>query len=212
MTKFLIKKQLTRLRRIIQNPKDFYYTILNDSQEKFDYLLVIHESQELGASILTLNIANELVKRGNSVCIVSRQFGKMNKKYNQVASLRIALSKKSYKKICKKVCENGCQKALMITASTGDLVNITKKCGFEVVSMVHELNPVIRMLHLEKAIKEMLMHSDKVLFSTTIARDQILNICGIENAHNIFVRPQGTYFKKPSEEIIQKQKNSCGNR
>lgn len=206
MTKFLIKKQFTKLRRIIQNPKDFHYIILNDSQEKFDFLLVIHESQELGASILTLNIAKELVKRRNSVCIISRQFGKMNDKYSQVASLRIALSKRSYKKICKKVYENGCQKALMITASTGDLVDITKKCGFEVVSMIHELNPVIRMLHLEKAIKEMLTYSDKVLFSTTIARDQILNLCGIKNAHNIFVRPQGTYFKKPSAELF-KNKN-----
>lgn len=205
MIKFLIKKHLTKLRRIIQTPKDFRYVFSNARQETVDYLLVIHESQELGASILTLHIAEELVHRGYAVCIISRQFGRMNDKYNQVTSLKVALTKKSYKSICKKIYSYGCRKALMITASTGDLVDITKSCGFEVVSMIHELEPVIQMLHLEKATKDMLTHSDKVLFSTTIARDQILNLCGVTNTDNIFVRPQGTYFKKPSQEIIQKQ-------
>lgn len=36
--------------------------------------------------------------------------------------------------------------------------------------MIHELEQVIKMLHLEDATRDMLVYSDKILFSTTIAK------------------------------------------
>lgn len=204
--KYQYKKQLTKIKRIIQNPGNIKYLSKNKKINQSGILLVIHESQELGASILALHIAEELVKNGIGVYIVSRQFGVMNDKYSCVAPTQIALTRGSYERICKFLYGKGFRKALMITASTGDLVRITKKCGFNVVSMIHELGQVVRMLHLEDATKEMLEFSDKVLFSTSIAKEQILNVCGVGDNDKILIKPQGTYFNKPSTQEIEEQK------
>ena len=203
---YVCKKSLTKIKRIIQNPKDIKFLIPNKKVDAPGILMVIHESQELGASILALHISQELIKSGISVYIVSRQFGKMNEKYNQIAPFQIALSTEAYRKICKRQYEKGVRKALLITASTGDFAKITKECGYEVVSMIHELDQAIRMLHLENATKELLEYSDKVLFSTTVAKNQILKLCGAVDSNKIFVKPQGIYFEKPSNQEIEKQK------
>ena len=70
--KYQYKKQLTKIKRIIQNPGNIKYLSKNKKINESGILLVIHESQELGASILALHIAEELVKNGIEVYIVSR--------------------------------------------------------------------------------------------------------------------------------------------
>ena len=203
---YSIKKVLTRIRRIIQNPKDCKLLIAPKRISPDGILIVIHESQELGASLLALHTAEEMIRQGKNVYIVSRQFGKLNTEYQKIAPTQIALSKSKYQRICRMLYKNGYNKALMVTASTGDLVKTTKECGFEVVSMIHELGQVIEMLHLEKATNEMLACSDKVLFSTSIAKKQILELCDFQDSEKIVIRPQGIYYKKPSEKIILEQK------
>lgn len=204
--KYKYKKQLTIINRILQNPGDFKYLRKNKKMKQSGLLLVIHESQDLGASILALHIAEELKLQGVDVYIVSRQFGIMNEKYNRVAPFQIALTRKSYEAICRDLYKNGYRKALIITASNGDLVQITKKCGYNVVSMIHELEQVISMLNLENETKDMLLYSDKILFSTSIAKNQILKLCNVSDSEKIFIRPQGTYLKKPSLEEIKRQR------
>lgn len=206
--KYKYKKQLTKIKRIVQNPGDFKYLIGNKKVKQAGILLVIHESQELGASILALHIAEELKHQGVDAYIVSRQFGVMNEKYNKVAPLQIALTTRSYEGICHNLYKKGYRKALIITASNGDLVKLTKKCGFKVVSMIHELEPVIRMLHLEDATKDMLVYSDKVLFSTSIAKKQILSLCNVCDSTKICIKPQGTYLEKPCPEEIARQREN----
>lgn len=203
---YSIKKVLTRIRRIIQNPKDCKLLIAPKRISPDGILIVIHESQELGASLLALHTAEEMIRQGKNVYIVSRQFGKLNTEYQKIAPTQIALSKSKYQRICRMLYKSGYNKALMVTASTGDLVKTTKECGFEVVSMIHELGQVIEMLHLEKATNEMLACSDKVLFSTSIAKKQILELCDFQDSEKIVIRPQGIYYKKPSEKIILEQK------
>lgn len=205
---YLIKRELTKIRRIVQNPKDFRLLRPNKSLNPNGVLIVIHESQELGASLLAFHIAEEMIKQGNSVYIISRQFGKLNEKYSRIAPTQIALSIKAYQKICKYLTANGYRRALLITASTGELVKVTKKSGFKVVSMIHELKEVIEMLHLENATKEMLENSDKVLFSTTLAKNPILKMLEINDNSKILIKPQGIYFSKPTEEEIENQKQT----
>ncbi len=210
--KYEYKKKLTKIKRIMQNQGDLKYLKFNYKIDGPGLMLVIHESQELGASILALHIAEELIRRGVKVYIVSRQFGVMNDKYNAVAPTQIALTKISYKNICRKLFEKGFRRALMITASTGDLVKITQTCGFKVISMIHELNQVIKMLHLEDNVHEMIEYSDKIVFSTSIAKRQILDLCGINDSEKIVIKPQGIYFNKPSADIIKMQSEELINR
>ncbi len=206
-----IKKGLTRIKRIIQNPHDAKFLFANKSVMPSGVLLVIHESQELGASILTLRIAEEMINQGEHVYLVSRQFGRMNERYSKIAPVQIALTSRKYREICRHLYKKGYRKALMITASTGNLVKDTKECGYEVAAMIHELDQVITMLHLEKATKEMLEYSDKVIFSTSVAKKQILNLCGYKDNEKFFIKPQGTYFRKPSEnEVIQQKEKILG--
>lgn len=202
----IIKKEITRVRRIIQNPSDWKFLFQNKKIGKSGILLVIHESQELGASILALHITKELTNLGIDVYVISKHFGKMNKRYNEIAPVQVVYSLKSYKSILGRLYKRGFRRALFITAATGDLVRIAKEYGYEIISMIHELLPVIKMLHLENATKEMLDYSDKIIFSTSIAKKQILDFYNFVNYEKIFVKPQGTYFIKPSEVEIAEQK------
>ena len=200
---YQVRRFITKIKRILQNLDNFKYLKFHNQISGDGILLVIHESQKLGASILTLHIAEELNKLGINTYIVSRQFGVMNNEYSKVTHTQIALTKNKYKKICKKLHNNYYyKKALLITACNGDLTNITKKSGFTVVSMIHELDEVIKLLHIEKETKEMLQYSDRILFSTSIAKNQILNLLEVEDSQKIFVKPQGTYFAKPLKSEI----------
>lgn len=201
-----LKKFLTTVRRAISNSQDIKRLCFDNNVQPGGVLIVIHESQELGASLLALRIASEMVQQGSNIYIVSRQFGRLNKEYSKIAPTQIVLFHRAYAQVCKKLSKKGYTRALLITAATGDLTKITKCAGFETISMIHELDKVIEMLHLEKATKEMLKYSDKVIFSTTFSKNPILKLLGEGDKKKFYVKPQGTYFIKPSDTEMERQR------
>ncbi|MBT8954737.1 glycosyltransferase family 4 protein, partial [Lactobacillus delbrueckii subsp. bulgaricus] len=125
-----VKKKLTKLRYAVENPLDVRYLKFIKPQRGNGIVVVIHESNQLGASLLALHTAEELVAQGESVYIISRQFGQLNKKYATVAPLQIALTDRQFAVILTKLKQNyGFKRLLMITAAVGDLTKIGHDLG-----------------------------------------------------------------------------------
>lgn len=202
-----VKKKITKLRYAVENPLDVRYLKFTKPQRGNGIVVVIHESNQLGASLLALHTAEELVAQGESVYIISRQFGQLDKKYATVAPLQIALTDRQFAVILTKLKQNyGFKRLLMITAAVGDLTKIGHDLGYSVVSEIHELASVIEVLKLQDATKQMLRYSDKVVFSTSIAKNEVLDLLHEQDKSKICIRPQGIYFKKADKNTIENSK------
>lgn len=191
----------------MESPSDIKYLKFSKPRKCNGIVVVIHESNPLGASLLALHTAEELVSQGESVYIISRQFGQLNKKYAAVAPLQIALTDKEYAAILTKLKQSyGFKRLLMITAAVGDLTKIGHDLGYSIVSEIHELASVIDFLKLQNATKQMLRYSDKVIFSTSIAKNEVLDLLHEQDSSKICIRPQGIYFEKADKNIIENNK------
>lgn len=184
-------------------PKDIKFIFFRKKIKTDGIVLVIHESNRLGASLLLLHTAEELVKHNKNVYIISLQFGELNKEYNKIAPVQIIFSKFRFKITLRKLKKQyGYKKILMITAATGDFVKSANDLDYQIISEIHELPFVIKSLGLINATKSMLIYSDNVIFSTEFAKEEILNLTNNKDSSKFVVRPQGTYFKKPVAEKI----------
>ena len=85
---------------IIENPSDWKYTMdIEPIRTQKGIVILSHESNRLGASLLAENIAKEMKRQGKDICILSRQFGELNDEYAQIAPLQVFLSKRKLNKI-----------------------------------------------------------------------------------------------------------------
>lgn len=207
LNKVRVKKMIGRLRNIINNPFDWKYLFFNRKVSKDGIIIVIHESNYLGASLLALNTAKELKKKGYNVYIITLQFGELNKEYSKIAPTQIIFSKSKFKRtlmILKK--QYNFSRILMISAAVGGYTKIAAELNYFVVSEIHELPSVIDLLDLKRETKEMIRYSDKVLFSTISAKKAVLKHLGFNDENKVLVKPQGVYLNKPSESVIKIEK------
>lgn len=203
MNKIFLKRIFNRFKNILMFPKDIKFIFFRRKIKTDGIVLVIHESNRLGASLLLLHTAEELVKHNKNVYIISLQFGELNKEYNKIAPVQIIFSKFRFKRTLRKLKKQyGYKKILMITAAVGDFVKSANDLDYQIISEIHELPFVIKSLGLINATKSILIYSDNVIFSTEFAKEEILNLTNTKDSSKFVVRPQGTYFKKPVAEKI----------
>lgn len=208
LSNLVIKRIGNRIKNIVHNPTDARFCLFNKKVKPNGIVIVIHESNRLGASLLALHTAEELVKQGENVYIISLQFGELNEEYAKVAPLQIIFSKNKFRNTLKKLKDNyGYNRILMITAAVGEFTKEAKELNFMVISEIHELASVIEQLGLQNATNQMLTYSDKIIFSTSQARDEIVRLFGNNcDTKKIYVIPQGTYYKKPTLTVIKSEK------
>ena len=84
----------------------------------------------------------------------------------------------------------GARIALCNTSVVGDTVELLKRAGFTVVSMIHELPGLIGQYGLETSISSIARHADRVVFPARIVRDPFIELTGMP-LEKAVVRPQG---------------------
>lgn len=190
-------------KNIFHNPFDIKYLKFPKNVKKNGIIIVIHESNRLGASLLVERIAEEMIRQGENVFIITKQFGELNNEYIRIAPTEIVFSKNSFKKVILKLKnEYEYKRILMVTVSVGDLTKVAHDCGYKIVSTIHELAYVVQYLHKEEMTKEMLEYSNYTVFSTNIAKNEVLNLLNYYDDSNVLVKPQGVYYQKPNEKVI----------
>ncbi|MGM9908382.1 glycosyltransferase family 4 protein [Limosilactobacillus vaginalis] len=199
-----VKRIVGRIKNIIRYPSDYKFLKFNSGRVKQDgIVLVIHESNRLGASLLLLHTAEELKRRGENIYIITFQFGELNREYSMIAPTQIVFSKANFRNTLKKLeHEYGYNKALMVTSAVGEYVKIAHELDYQIISEIHELPVVIRQLGLESAVRQMILYSDKIIFPTLSAKKEVLSYVNLFPKNKIYVKKQGIYFKKPNTQVL----------
>lgn len=194
------------VKKMLYNPDNFFSVAFDKRAERNGIILVTHEALALGASILLLNIAKSLVAQGERVYIISLNFGELMREYRKVAPTQLCLTRAALNSTIEKLAvEYGYSRILVNTAVSAKCVPIAKKWGYEVVSLIHELGYVVEIMNVVNDTKIMIEESDVTVFSTSIAKDEVLKMTNPSKGRCL-IRPQGIYLNKPSDEIIIKNR------
>lgn len=204
----VFKRILGRIKNIIKYPSNFKMLSFNSRRvQKNGIVLVIHESNRLGASLLLLHTAEELKRKGRHIYIISLQFGELNKEYSKIAPTQIVFSKLKFENTLKRLANQyGYSKALMVTSAVGKYVLPARKLNYQIISEIHELPAVIRQLGLKSAVRQMLLYSNKIIFPTLSAKNEILRYVNILPKSRIYIRQQGTYLDKPDANVLSSER------
>ncbi|MEQ2362940.1 glycosyltransferase [Faecalibacterium tardum] len=200
----VVRKILFRARLIVANPSNWkYLNALDLTPVQNGVIVLTHESNRLGASMLAENIAKEAKNQGSCIYILTRQFGELNQEYAQTAPLRIVFSKIKMKSVLKKLHTAGYNRLLANTVVNGDCIRIAKECGYTVVSLIHEMPKVIQQLQAESSLKELEKYSDCVVFPTKGMQKKITGqFCVTPNSWEI--KPQGIYLQDVDSNTLNK--------
>ena len=90
----------------------------------------------------------------------------------------------------------GFESAIANTVTVGECVEIMKESGFEIISLIHEMENVIRDGGWGKSLKLINEFADKIIFPSEIVKKDFLKFTTlVENKSSI--RPQGLFRKNP---------------
>lgn len=171
------------------------------------FILISHESNRKGASILVDSIAKELRDKGADVFIISRQFGELNKEYSRIVKLRVVFSKCTLLKTVHYLSQKGYNKVIVNTVMNGDIVPALNKEKLQVVSLIHETVTAIDMLLAQKELKNILEFSNVVCFPTNLLKQDIEKAYGFD-CSKVNILPQGLYLKTDDNNINCEKSNS----
>lgn len=208
----VLKKIIYNVKLILNNLNNYKYLKIKKSCGNNGIVLLVHESRRLGASILALNIAKELVSQGENVYIITKRFGELNSEFAKIAPIQVIWNTTKLKKTLNYLHnKHNFNKAIANTALMGSYAKIANEEGYKVISLIHELGPVIQQLHAEQETKYLLKCSSKVIFSTKIAKNEVLDLLHLKDNKKYLIKPQGVYYTKPSFNICRKEKNKLLN-
>ena len=178
------------------------YRALNNLEKhdnKIKILLVGHDAFKHGAQLLTLNIFKTLVQRfGFDVTCVLLDGGALVEDYQKVGKT-LVLDKSVDKKSLINDLKNkeGYNHAICNTIVVGAFVQDLSEAGLKVISLVHELETLIKEYNLEGAAKAIAKHAVKTVFASSFVQESFEKITGSLEDKAV-VKPQGIYQKLKS--------------
>lgn len=107
-------------------------------------LLITHNFERQGAPVLLLNIAKWLHNNGYHVVVASTKYGALIEDFEKYSTVLIQ-SQKSFVGCCQMLNSRyGYYKVICNTVVVGNLAQPLKQSGYTVVSMIHEMENLIR--------------------------------------------------------------------
>lgn len=169
---------------------------------------VSHDAGFYGAQLLILHIVQALkLQFGFQVTVVLLGDGPLRAEFEQAGEVvdftdppwrEPAKPKvlRARQRAIKRLYREGTRHAICNTSVSGNVVQMLKEEGFQVVVLVHELPNLIREFHLDSAVKAIGQWADHVVFPAAYVQDRFLPIAGLDPARSV-IRPQGLYRPNP---------------
>lgn len=169
-----------------------------EAQDDPPILVVTHDCRPNGAQLLTLEIARQLKFDGFDVAILALDGGKLQDEFASIGSLINARQADgaALQNFLDRLIARGARHAIISTVVSGSIVSELKDLGFRVLSLVHELPGVIRVLGQESNAEAIARLADKVVFPAEMVREQFEKIAAVESG-KVIVRHQGLLRKNP---------------
>ncbi len=165
--------------------------------EKLKILLVGHDAHPHGAQLLLLRLAETLTQQfGLEVAVILLGEGPLVGSYRSVTEVHVVdTSDASLAPVIEDLADRGFRLAIANTTVAGAALPILKSRGFVVVSLVHELPRLIQEYHLQREVKAIVQHADKVVFAAAPVAAGFQSLAEDFDAARAVIRPQGHYTR-----------------
>lgn len=172
-------------------------------------VLVAHDAHPHGAQYLILNMAKVLQEdMGFIVDMIVLGEGVLMDEYQKYANVyELAgcdLQSEEIASLVSNLFKQGTKSAIVNTTVSGLMVPVLKKCGFTVVSLIHELPQLIKDYGLQEHVNTIAEGADKIVFAASPVLDGFESFVALDR-EKIVLKPQGLYKKNSlqSSEQIQ---------
>ena len=160
-------------------------------------IYVTHDAFFSGAQLLSLNIVRQLQETfGYSVYVIvtSLSSGELLEQFKEAATdvLCIEADIINMTELEQWVRGSKIKKAMFNTVVTGNLLKVLSQCGVSCISMIHEMENVIRQRSCEGALQDIVGYAKKIVFPSNYAYESVSQVTNIPQ-ELIVLQPQGIY-------------------
>jgi len=173
------------------------YDILKKKSESKKLIVVSHDAYFHGAQFLALNIAQTLKEYFNyEIEILLCGEGGLIPEFEKVGVTHhlYKLSVEQQEVLLTQLYQNGFTKAIANTSVVGNLVEQLHNKSFEVLSLIHEMEAVIKQYGLEGSIDKIAKFAQTIIFPSEIVKQDFQKFVEL-NDNKTFLMPQGLFRK-----------------
>ena len=169
--------------------------LLSQTSSRKGIIYVSHDACYNGAQLLSLNIIEQLSKVYKyNVFVILINGGVLIDKFKQLASDFICLEEQidSSNSLIRWLENTQCNKAMCNTVITGDVLKLLSEHGVHCISMIHEMEQVIKQYHSENKLENIAKYADKIVYASNYVRKSADRICKVPD-EKVIIIPQGNY-------------------
>jgi glycosyltransferase involved in cell wall biosynthesis len=160
-------------------------------------IFVSHDAVRQGAQLLALNIIRQLKETFNyDVYLILKSSGNLLNEFKIVSKEVVCLDTLSNKDLEDWIKSINVKKAICNTVVTGDILHLLTICGVECISLIHEMENMIRRLSCEKIFITIINDAVKIIFPSDFLRKSNERIAYIPE-EKIICCPQGMFSYNP---------------
>ncbi|MEK3789516.1 glycosyltransferase [Paenibacillus sp. FSL K6-1230] len=167
-------------------------------------LFIVHDAQNAGASILSLNMIKILKSvYGKRIIAILLKGGPLEKDFAEVAevislhqhSLSFLENEKEVNDIVRSLSMSGVKYCIANSVVSSILVKTLKNNGIETISLIHELPTSIHTYNFTEAAKLAARYATKVVFPNQFVKDNFVEYFPLDEERSL-IMPQGIYKKR----------------
>lgn len=158
-----------------------------------------HDACYNGAQLLSFHIIKVLKEIFHyDVYLILGDGGVLEPQFRELATDLICLGREKNKEEALKdwLDKNRCTKALCNTVVSGEVLKLLHEYGVKCISMIHEMENVVRQYHCEKKLEDIAQYAEKIVFASEFVKNSVENICNIPDK-KVVIAPQGNYKINP---------------
>ncbi|MFX1294520.1 MAG: glycoside hydrolase family 99-like domain-containing protein, partial [Promethearchaeota archaeon] len=190
---------------------------LKNVEKKFKekkIVVVAHDAHPHGAQFLILNVVKTLKEQfGFNIITILKDDGKLKTEFTKYSKVIewFNLNKQEKFLITKTIHDRDYVKAICNTSDVGEVVEYLKKTGFKIITLIHEMEGIIKEKNLKDSIDKILKYSDLLVFPGKQVLESFPNITKPIRQKTIF-RPQGIYLKNTYKNDIKEAREEIRKR
>lgn len=185
------------------------------TSDKEKILIVVHEAQKAGATLLSMNIIKTIKSQTNYEPVILLLAGGTLVEDFRKQGVCYELNQPDFSKIydehnlnmiVREIAMSGVKYALCNSVVTGLVLRELKKYNIKTITMVHELPTSIFTYNFVEASRNVQKYSDDIVFAADFVKRQFIEHFPVDEK-KCHIIPQGVYAKFNSNSITDKKAN-----
>ena len=168
-------------------------------------IFIGHDAYQNGAQVLALNIIRQLkdIFKYN-VFLLLKNDGPLLDSYKEVTVETVCINSSDENNIIEWIKSSNANTAICNTVVTGDVLKILSKCGISCISLIHEMENIIRYYSCVNNLKNIVQDAIKIVFASDYVKKSNEKILTIPDNKSV-IYPQGLFNINP---YLKEQKKS----